>query len=97
MPKIFLPKPKPNRKKDENIKQRQKIYQSRRWQKLRIVKLMEHPLCEICEKELATEVHHIQSFMGHPKEEMLRLAYNYNNLQSLCDTCHNKIHNSSKQ
>jgi 5-methylcytosine-specific restriction protein A len=90
MPTIYLPKKR--KQIDENRKQRQEIYQSTRWQNLRIAKLMEHPLCEICQKELATEVHHIQSFMFRPKEEMLRLAFDYANLQSLCDNCHNNIH-----
>ena len=71
-----------------------KLINSVRWRELRTKKIQMNPLCEICGKELATEVHHIR-----PLEEftnniqlMEELCYDINNLQSLCHKCHKNIH-----
>ena len=69
----------------------QNIYQDKRWKKLRGQKLRQNPLCERCECEnrvkLADEVHHIV-----PLQENIDLAFDYNNLQSVCLLCHKIIH-----
>ena len=48
-------------------------------------------LCQECRKygrmTQATTVHHIQHVEDHPE-----LAYNDDNLVSLCEKCHNKMH-----
>jgi len=96
MPKINLPVKKKRtnyNKKEDN----QKYYSTRRWRKLREFKLQNNPLCEMCEKKErvtpATEVHHIVKFSsGDNEEEKNRLAYDYNNLMSICDCCHREIH-----
>jgi 5-methylcytosine-specific restriction enzyme A len=76
-------------------KQRQKIYNNKKWTDLRTSKLMCDPLCEDCLKEgkstLATQVHHNKSFMStNDPMERNRLAYDYSNLVSLC-TYHHKL------
>jgi len=65
-----------------------KIY-DRTWRKLRAMKLRRNPLCEVCLSKgltvLATEVDHIKPVKKYPE---LRLVYD--NLQSLCKSCHSK-------
>jgi 5-methylcytosine-specific restriction protein A len=58
---------------------------------------MSHPLCERCLAEdiitPADDVHHIVSFMkAKDMLSMKGLAYNPENLQSLCRSCHQKLH-----
>ena len=61
----------------------------RAWKRIRDRHISMHPLCEICQKEgkyvPAQEVHHIVPISKggtHARD----------NLQSLCRSCHNKIH-----
>ncbi len=65
------------------------------WQKVRRLKLQQDPLCERCLKAgrlvAATVVHHIKPVDKYPE---LRLAMD--NLQSLCQGCHNRIHGNHK-
>ena len=73
------------------------IYNTMIWRKLRQKKLSENPLCEDClDSEIITkaiEVHHITPFMhGFNKQTKLKLAYDFNNLKSLCLNCHYKLH-----
>ena len=96
MPTIY--KPKRNRPNDGKRKERMVIYNSTRWRALRAAKLRDNPLCEMCEKEgivkPADDVHHIQSFMSTSNPDVRRvLAFDYDNLMSLCDECHSKVHN----
>lgn len=73
------------------------VYNTARWKRLRLVKLRNNPLCEVCEKKgitkMADDVHHIQSFMSVDDPEARKaLAFDYDNLMSLCDECHSEIH-----
>lgn len=73
------------------------VYNTARWKRLRLVKLRDNPLCEVCEKKgitkMADDVHHIQSFMSVDDPEARKaLAFDYDNLMSLCDECHSEIH-----
>lgn len=68
-----------------------------RWRKLRKLKLANNPFCEVCYQrgiiEPATEVHHITPIETYSKyEDMRRLAYDYDNLMSVCHTCHRELH-----
>lgn len=82
----------------ENRKLRQSIYQTQRWRSLRLAYLQEHPLCESClERGLivpSEQVHHRDSFIKYKSNinAMLERAYDYNNLQALCATCHSRLH-----
>lgn len=100
MPTINKPKRK-NTQKHGKAKEIWKLYNTSRWRKLRDAKLMENPLCEICEQsgitKQATQVHHITPIStGSNELEMMDLAYNYNNLQSLCDECHQRLHKDNR-
>lgn len=59
-----------------------RIYESVRWRKLRAFKLRSEPLCRVCKRQ-ANEVDHILSVREHP-----HLAWDLDNLQSLCKSCH---------
>lgn len=84
---------------DKRKKERQKVYQDKRWKTLRALKIQNNPLCEKCYEEgritPAHDVHHIKSFCvrGISPEEKEKRAFDYNNLKSLCRDCHIKIHN----
>ena len=78
-------------------KDKQTIYNSREWRELREQKLRANPLCEICEQNgittAAHQVHHIHPIEdSHSVQEMRKWAFMYENLQSVCDQCHNDIH-----
>lgn len=84
--------------KSVNRAERIKIYNTSRWKKLRIAKLMKDPLCEICLQKgiitAAIDIHHIDSFMNYEGLDRVEKAYNINNLMSICKQCHQKEHNS---
>lgn len=65
------------------------FYTSPAWRRLRRYKLSMFPLCERClDRGLtvpAIDVHHIQEIDVRPE-----LALDYNNLESLCKTCHSQ-------
>lgn len=109
MPTINLgKKPKREFKRSSNganKKQRAKFYSTEEWKNLRLAKLYEQPLCEVCKLKglvednelgflnLATEVHHLISFLkGANYNEQAMLFYDYNNLCSICKKCHAQIH-----
>lgn len=82
-------------------KERMAIYNTSRWRRLREAKLRDNPLCEICEArgitKMADDVHHVQSFMSTDNPEARRaLAFDYDNLMSVCDECHSAIHRRGK-
>lgn len=86
----------------EKRKERQKIYQNPLWKKLRESKLICSPLCEDCLKEgivtPATEIHHEVSFMSTDNElERQSLAFDYDNLVSLCQYHHKLRHGTVKR
>lgn len=99
MPTITKPKRKYRNDRRLNAENRIKVYNSTRWRRLRELKLTNDPLCEKCLEEgrvtPAEDVHHKISFMSviDPVQRKF-LAYDYENLQSLCKVCHQKIHNS---
>jgi len=75
----------------------QKIYNSTLWKKLRNAYIAEFPLCEECMKHgrvtPADAVHHRVPFLsGNTQQEIESLAYDYNNLMSVCSQCHVELH-----
>lgn len=96
----YIPKKKKsNRRFEMKRKERMKIYNTQRWRDIRDWKMVSEPLCEECLKHNKTtpseEVHHIKSFMTTDDPiKRSNLAYNYDNLMSLCKKCHQKMHNN---
>jgi len=76
----------------------QKVYQDKRWKRLRQVKFMENPICEKCRERGITTVtqhiHHVKPFDVNSPDLEAR-AFDYDNLISLCVECHNKMHRGS--
>jgi DNA mismatch repair protein MutS len=57
-------------------------------------------LCELCEKELASEVHHLQHQEKASKVNAYIQSFHKNhvaNLLNICETCHKGIHQTGKQ
>jgi 5-methylcytosine-specific restriction enzyme A len=80
-----------------NTTKHQEVYQDKRWKRLRKLKFLINPLCEVCEKRgkvvVADEIHHIIPFLtGTTEEEIETLAFDYDNLISLCIACHKEAH-----
>ena len=88
----YLKKAKKQRNPSNNRIERQKIYNTDRWHKLRASKLMQSPLCEVClSKGVITpafHIHHIDSFMNYEGMKRKEVAYNPDNLMSICEQCH---------
>ena len=65
-------------------------YNTARWQKLRARQLSIEPLCRYCfelgHTTRATEVDHIKPVASHAE-----LAFEQDNLQSLCKPCHSSV------
>jgi 5-methylcytosine-specific restriction protein A len=72
----------------------QGVYNTKRWKKLRAAKLSNNPLCEECLKKgiarPVDEIHHIRPFDINDID--YELAYDYDNLISLCYDCHKEAH-----
>lgn len=81
----------------EMHKRRRSVYNTQRWKRLRALKLKEQPLCEECLRAgritPAEEVHHIVSFAEYvDADERTAMAYDYDNLESICKKCHGAEH-----
>ena len=86
-------------REDRNRRERQKVYQSNTWKQLTKAKRMRDPLCEVCKMEgritPASDTHHLKSFTTNANNSTqinLSLAYDSQNLLSVCDKCHWEIH-----
>lgn len=92
----YLKKPTKERVKQINREERQSIYQSQRWKALRLAKLAEQPLCELClliDKVTSSEdIHHIDSFMNYKGLQRIQKAYDFDNLLSVCKEHHSYLH-----
>lgn len=79
----------------------QKLLNSKRWKQLRMWKLAQNPLCEMCEAEgkvvAAIDVHHRDPVEECKSQaEMEARCFNPNNLVSLCIPCHIKVHQEAR-
>lgn len=87
---------------DARKKERQEIYQSKRWKEVRKEYYQAHPLCERCLKEgritPAHDIHHRLSpfAKGLTPEEKYRRAFDWSNLMALCVDCHIKEHHKDE-
>lgn len=72
-----------------------KKYKSKRWQKLRKQKVLLNPFCERCQaKKLYVPVwivHH-KVYVDDTNYMDDNIFFNLDNLESLCQDCHNKEH-----
>lgn len=84
---------------DTARKNRMKVYNKSLWRNLTDLKRRENPLCEVCLMQgkitPAEHTHHIITFTNAKSEaERDKLAFDYNNLISICSECHNRLHHS---
>jgi len=101
MPTINLGKRKRDSVPTKRKQEYQEIYQDKRWLKLRNHKRRVDPLCERCEKmnhvTPMKEVHHKKPFQeGRTKAEIEDLAFDWDNLESVCEVCHEARHKELK-
>lgn len=88
--------------KEERRKERQALYQSKRWKEVRKAYYEAHPLCERCLQEgritPAHDIHHrLSPFKrGLTEEEKYRRAFSESNLMALCVDCHIKEHHKDE-
>ena len=65
-------------------------YSTHQWRRLRAMVLTDQPLCRYCQQmgqlTPATVCDHIKPVRLHPE-----LAFEYDNLQPMCERCHNGI------
>lgn len=87
--------------KQQRRKERQALYNTKRWRETRDYMRMEYPLCQDCLKEgritPMEEVHHIRSpfVRGLSPEEKEKRSFDIENLVCLCVDCHMRRHNPS--
>lgn len=96
---IKLPKKRDVRVPTTKKQEYQDIYQDRRWKLLRQAKMRANPVCERCDANNKVspteEVHHIIPFeWGKSQYEREELAFDYDNLLSVCVACHKEVHRS---
>ena len=65
-----------------------KVYNSAQWKRIRKIQLNQMPICEQCDKEGLTVPARVVDHIT-PINEGGQI-YSLDNLQSLCDSCHNK-------
>ncbi len=92
MPTITKHKPRPwlaERKPYEGYRHHNtKFYQSTAWRRLRTVKLEQQPMCEECERQgKITPAQLVDHILPINKGGA---SLDIENLQSLCNTCHNR-------
>lgn len=79
-------------------KTRQSVYQSKQWKTLRLSHLLHNPLCELCKEKgiikQGVDIHHIISPFKYKGSTAQALAFNPNNLITLCKECHSYIHSN---
>lgn len=83
--------------KNEKQKKKEPFYGSREWIALRRVALdRDKYICQICLRDnrlrRADTVHHIKPIKDYPE-----LALDLNNLLSVCNICHNKLHSRRRK
>lgn len=68
-----------------------KFYNGAAWKRLRLSKLRQNPMCELCRPlgmhVVATHVHHKIEL-----QQDRSLGLHIDNLQSLCHPCHSRLH-----
>lgn len=78
-----------------NIPEIEEKYKSSRWRKTRKTKLLQDPFCERCLNKgiynPAFIVHH-KEYITDKNYMLDEVFFNIDNLESLCQPCHNKEH-----
>lgn len=91
---------RPSATKKNNLLHRL-VYNTRRWRELRANFLAKNPLCAKCQAEdivkLAEHVHHKTEISeGMTESEIVRLGFDWNNLEAICKKHHTDEHNNRR-
>lgn len=102
MPTLYKPKKKYVRENINNRAERNEIYNTNKWRKLRNATFLQQPLCRVCELEgkitPTEDIHHLISLLSTNDPNLRRkIAFDPYNLIGVCKKCHNRIHNSDLQ
>lgn len=78
-----------------------RMYNTTQWRNLRKAQLMAHPLCAVCMERgiitAARDVHHIYEISNADNDlEAKDIAFDANNLISLCMACHSRYHSIAR-
>jgi 5-methylcytosine-specific restriction enzyme A len=65
---------------------------TRRWAALSQLILRDRPICERCNRNISTEVHHLDGLGPNGPR-----GYDMTNLQALCKSCHSQITGSTSR
>ena len=76
-------------------------YYNQAWSELRLSYLLDHPLCECCQRHgyvrSAAQVHHKHIILsGESDDERQALTLNRDNLMALCTKCHRAMHRKAR-
>jgi len=78
------------RKEKGDLKTGDPFYSSWRWRRLRSWFLRQHPVCQRCESSVASVVHHREPVKEGGNHYLI------DNLEALCQACHNAEHHSAR-
>ena len=71
------------------VHERRAVYDSKAWKEFRLRRLVLNPICEVCEKQLANEVHHIEALAdGTLKPEEI---FTIEGTMCACKSCHSRL------
>ena len=82
-----------------NIPEIEEKYKGPRWKKTRKQKLLVDPFCERCLKKgiyTAAKIVHHKEYITDKNYMLDEVFYNIDNLESLCQPCHNEDHFSEE-
>ncbi|WP_371017395.1 HNH endonuclease [Pseudalkalibacillus sp. JSM 102089] len=83
-------------KRNRTDKREQAFYSSAAWKKVREHKRAISPLCEVCLPDRITPMDIVHHYQAEVKEDWSR-RLDLSNLQSVCFSCHNKLHANKKK
>ena len=85
-PKFKAQEEEARKEYDQKRNQRQRGKYDWNWRRFRLWYLHQFPLCVDCQRQPATEVHHIRGLKEHPEDRL-----DPEMVQGLCKGCHSKV------
>ncbi|QWL58212.1 HNH endonuclease [Aeromonas jandaei] len=70
---------------EKHTQENQKFYRTKQWITVRNSHVSEYPICEYCQRKVATQVDH---FLEYDLDECREYIADDQNLVSTCDSCH---------
>lgn len=83
---------------NNHVKQKKQLvnandyYDLKQWKQLSYDMRKEHKICQLCNKNKSTEVHHIFPFMHQFEDVREEVFLDKDNLICLCTDCHHQVH-----